>query len=305
MEDTVEVDPPGEQVLAARSDTAGLAAGRSRMHVVTGPGDPGLPIARGRTAEILPWREGQVLKLFYDWFDPEAIEHEARVSGMIHACGLSVPWVGGIVEVDGRRGLVYQRIEGVDMLGLLWRKPWRTFGYARMMAGLQAEVHLKAAPEDFPSQRRRLAWSIANAGGLPGETRSRALAALEGMPDGDRLCHGDFHPGNILMTGRGGMIIDWIDATRGRPMADIARTTVIAMGAVAGQLDGRLQRMVVRLLHAAYVRRCFRISPDGREEYQRWLPIVAAARVAENMPELEGWLVAYADRKLRGGPVQA
>jgi hypothetical protein len=34
------------------------------------------PIARGRTAAVYDWDEGHVLKLFYDWFDFEAIEYE-------------------------------------------------------------------------------------------------------------------------------------------------------------------------------------------------------------------------------------
>jgi hypothetical protein len=37
------------------------------------------PIAYGRTAEIYAWQEGQVLKLFYDWFELEDIEYEARI----------------------------------------------------------------------------------------------------------------------------------------------------------------------------------------------------------------------------------
>jgi hypothetical protein len=30
--------------------------------------EPGRPIAAGRTAEIYAWDEGQVLKLYRDWF---------------------------------------------------------------------------------------------------------------------------------------------------------------------------------------------------------------------------------------------
>jgi tRNA A-37 threonylcarbamoyl transferase component Bud32 len=256
------------------------------------------PIAYGRTAEILPWRDGQVLKLFYDWCDASSIEYEARIARAIHASGLSVPAVGGLVSVGGRRGLVYQRIDGGSMLEMLWRRPWRAFGYARIMAELQAEIHGKPVPEDFPSQRQRLAWNISRAGDLPGSIRSGALAALEAMPDGDRLCHGDFHPGNIMMTAGGGKVIDWIDATSGRPMADLARTTVIATGAVAGQLDDVLQKLVVRILHSSYIRWYFRLRPGGEDEYRRWLPIVAAARMAENIPELEDWLAGFASARL-------
>lgn len=50
------------------------------------------------------------------------------------------------------------------------------------------------------------------------------------MPDGNQLCHGDFWGGNILMSPRGEVIIDWNRACYGNPLADLARTTNAAVG---------------------------------------------------------------------------
>ncbi len=50
----------------------------------------------------------------------------------------------------------------------------------------------------------------------------------------------------------------------------------------------------MRLFHTIYLRRYFALRPAGRVEYGRWLPIVAAARLSENIPELEAWLLAQA-----------
>ncbi|MBI4732425.1 MAG: hypothetical protein HY781_09960, partial [Chloroflexi bacterium] len=47
----------------------------------------------------------------------------------------------------------------------------------------------------------------------------------------------------------------------------------------------------VRLFHAVYLRRYFQLRTSGEAEYRRWLPVVAAARLSENIPELEGWLL--------------
>jgi Ser/Thr protein kinase RdoA (MazF antagonist) len=38
--------------------------------------------------------------------------------------------------------------------------------------------------------------------------RSQALERLNQLPDGDALCHGDYHPDNVLMTRNGPIIID-------------------------------------------------------------------------------------------------
>ena len=62
---------------------------------------------------------------------------------------------------------------------------------------------------------------------LPLKLRQAVLNVLEGLPDGEQLCHGDFHPGNILVTARGAVIIDWMTASRGTAAGDVARTAII------------------------------------------------------------------------------
>ena len=261
-------------------------------------GDLSRPIAYGRTAEIYAWQAGQVLKLFYVSFGSEDIEYEARIARAIHASGLPVPAVGEILRVNDRNGLIYQRVDGNPMGQSLLRKPWRLFRYARRTAELHAELHSRAAPLDLPGQRQRLDSKIRRAQALPAHLRSQALAALETMPDGDRLCHGDFHPGNILMTAQGEMTIDWIDASCGNPLADLARTTLLVLGEADCQMQGSFQKAFARIFHAAYIRDYFRLRPGGEHEYNRWLPIVAAARLSEDIAEVEQWLIARAEAGL-------
>lgn len=255
-------------------------------------GDLGQPIAFGRTAEIYAWQEGQVVKLFHGWFAVEDVESEARIARAIHASGLPVPSVGEIVRVNGRNGLVYQRVEGDSMWESLSRRPWKVFSYARRTAELHAEMHSTSSPADIPSQRQKLGRKIDHAEELPERLQSRALAALKSMPDGERLCHGDFHPGNILMTAQGEIIIDWVDASSGNPLADLARSSIIALGAADCQVEDAVQRVCVRIFQAAYLRFYFKLRPGGEAEYRRWLPILAAARLSEEIPELEAWLIA-------------
>lgn len=260
--------------------------------------DLGQPIAYGRTAEIYAWQEGQVLKLFYDWFELERIAYEARIGEAIHASGLPVPAVSGMLRVNDRNGLVYQRVDGDSMLNSLFRKPWRVLRYAKRAAELHAEMHASTTQANIPSQRQILTGKLRHAQALSANLRSKVLIALESMPGGDRLCHGDFHPGNILITNQGEIVIDWIDTSSGNPLADLARTTIITLGAADCQVQGALPRAFVRIFHTAYVRHYFRLRPGGKQEYDRWLPIVAAARLSENIAELEGWLIARTEEGL-------
>ena len=256
----------------------------------------GKPIALGRTAEIYAWQGSQVLKLFFDWYGLENIKYEQRIAQAVQASGLPVPAVGDILSVNDRYGVVFQRANGSTMNDMLKSKPWRMHHYARQMAALHVKLHTSTIQADIPYQRQRLVDKIHDAAVLPGPLRSKALAALETMPDGDRLCHGDFHPGNILLTPQQEMIIDWTDATRGNPLSDLARTTILIRGAAETSQTGNLfEKAFVKGFFGEYIRHYFKLLPGGMQEYQRWLPIVSAARLSENIPELEKWLIAQAE----------
>ena len=108
------------------------------------------------------------------------------------------------------------------MLGLFRRKPWKLFTYARLLAGLQAQMHERIFDADVPTQRQRLQYEINQADILPASLKNSLLKVMDSLPEDDRLCHGDFHPDNIMISGNDAIVIDWIDASRGNPLADVA-----------------------------------------------------------------------------------
>jgi uncharacterized protein (TIGR02172 family) len=258
----------------------------------------GKPIAQGLTAEVYVWDETRILKLFREGRSPEQVAREAHIARMVHAAGLPVPAVGEIVEVDGRRGLIYERVDGLSMTDSISRRPWTASRSARRWAELHADMHARGAMQELPSQREDLANHIQAARILPADSQRAALRALATMPDDDRLCHGDFWPGNILMSSRGPIIIDWIDATRGDPLADVARSSVLLLGALASTQFSWLQKAIIWRVHATYLRRYFQLRPGGQAQCKAWQPIVAAARLSENVPGVQTWLLATVEAGL-------
>ena len=77
----------------------------------------GKPLAHGRTADIYAWEDGHVLKLFHNWCDLESIRYEADSAHVARASGLPAPAAGDIIQVSGRYGLIYRRVDGPTMLG--------------------------------------------------------------------------------------------------------------------------------------------------------------------------------------------
>lgn len=255
------------------------------------------PLARGRTADVFGWEDGYVLKLFHDWFPLGDVEYELKIARAVHASGVKSPAIKALIRVQGRNGLIYERVSGDSMLTMFQRKPWTAIPLARTFAQLHAQMHACAIKADVPTQRRRLHHKIQEAEELHILTKNSLLKTLESLPDGDTVCHGDFHPANVLIAPGESTVIDWIDASSGNPLADVARTSVILLGALATkQIRRPVARMFIWLFHRTYLNHYFHLRPHGRDEYRRWLPIVAGARLSENIPELETWLAGMAKR---------
>lgn len=252
------------------------------------------PLAHGRTADVYAWGDGYVLKLFHDWFPLEDVEYEYRIAQAVHASGVRSPAVKEIVQAQGRYGLVYARIYGETMFALLKRQPWNVFRFGTMLAHYHLQMHACDFNADVPLQKQKLQNKIKRANALPAHLKPKLLDAVEPLPIGNKVCHGDFHPDNIILTENDSVIIDWIDAAKGNPLADVARTSVLASGAASTLPFG--MNLFIKLFHAVYLKEYFRLSPNGKKEYRQWLPIVAGARLSENIPELERWLVQQAGK---------
>ena len=99
------------------------------------------------------------------------------------------------------------------------------------------------------------------------------------------------------MSSRGPVIIDWLDASLGNPLADVARTVIIILGDGQHLLPGdHPLKPLIQSFHKAYLDTYFRLRPANREELSYWVTIVAAARLSENIPEVEQWLLDQASR---------
>jgi uncharacterized protein (TIGR02172 family) len=260
----------------------------------------GSPIALGFTAEIYAWHAGQVLKLYKSGVSRNAAEYEAYLTRMVHDTGLQVPAVGEIIEMDGRFGLEMERVNGISMLQALTRQPWRLRAMALQLAKLQADMHQRRVPE-LPSLSERLAHKIKRAEKLPENVRQAALKALETLSEDDILCHGDFHPGNILLTAQGPVIIDWIDASRGSPVLDVARSSLLfGRSRIPSSIPGAwLLRILQYWFHLIYQRRYFHLNSIDQKQLEKWMPVVAAGRLDEHIDYDEDRLLSIAQTLIR------
>jgi hypothetical protein len=236
----------------------------------------GRSLAAGNTAEIFEWGL-RVMKLYKSPAAKRAAFHEAATSAAVESLGLPVPRVWDVHEIGGRWGVVFDHVTQKSFADQMLGNSDNVPRYLECMVRLHIRIHSHQAIQ-FTGLKVRLAANIATSALLDESRKQALLDAIVEMPDGDRLCHGDFHPLNILGDTADPLIIDWPDARRGDPAADVCRSYLLLK------------------LHAAdiattYLDAYCRLSNMDREAALRWLPYVAAAKLAEGVPgERDGLL---------------
>lgn len=134
----------------------------------------GIKIGEGRTAEIFLWGDHQVLKLFHAGTPHENIDYEARIAQIITEAGIQAPAFGGMIEVNGRSGIVYERVQGASMFAQIQKQPWSVIQFALQFAEVHAAIHARSAPA-LPSQHERIGRKIRQAPRLGDDLKKRLL----------------------------------------------------------------------------------------------------------------------------------
>jgi uncharacterized protein (TIGR02172 family) len=255
-------------------------------------------IGVGRTAEVYAWGDHQIVKLYRADVPRAWVHHEAEIGQIVAEAGVHAPAIGETVEVDGRLGIIYERITGPAMLDAVAHQPWRLPSLARQFAQVHATMHSCARPE-LPSQRQSLSRAVEYAPRLGDEVRQRILAALDRMPGGESVCHGDYHPGNIILSPRGPIVIDWMTACHGVATADVARTVLLFRIGVLPDDTPWVQRVMTPLVRraflVAYLKSYRTLRSLSEAEIETWLPILAAARLNEGIEAEETRLRSIAN----------
>jgi Ser/Thr protein kinase RdoA (MazF antagonist) len=191
-------------------------------------GSLGEKIGAGDFADIHAWAPGQVLKLFKAGFPRRVSRWEARMTRAVFAAGGPAPEVLDEVTLEGRFGFVLPRLDGPTLLQLSRTGAMTTQETGAILATLHLSVHKTPPPPDVRSLFDRVDGSLRLAGDvIPKHIATGILTLIERLPQGDGLCHGDLHPGNVIMTAEGPRLIDWLGTLRAGAAFDLGSTHVL------------------------------------------------------------------------------
>lgn len=236
------------------------------------PAEPVL-LARGREADVYALDDATVLRRVRVPGTSRTLL-DAKVMTYLSEQGYPVPRV---LDAD-EDSMVLQRLDGPTLLEQLQRRPWTVRSSARTLARLHDTLGEIEAPDWLRAPR----------------VQSGPAPARRGM------LHLDLHPGNVIATPQGPVVIDWADAAAGDPALDLAKTLVtIATADLPGPAGRLLCRTYAKALrHAARTDPGPRIPDAVREKLLD--PHLSAAETARLHALLA--LLARATRRPGGRP---
>lgn len=262
------------------------------------PPSLGPVVATGRTSTVYEFGADAVIKISGQdipghWALDEAAHNEAA-----RRLGAPAPEVLSVEEVEGRPAVVFRRIIGPSMLDLLVANPSSASRLGLELSDVHSRILRSGLTPEIPTWANRMANRVNGAVDLAEAERAEALQATRSLPAGAALLHGDLHPGNVLMSPEGPVVIDWFDAALGHPIADITRTSILIRPTIPGQLRPHLPGAddhTLRVLHDAYLsdidERFGGLLELGESLDAMWTPVVAAGRLSEQAESNDDFLV--------------
>src|SRR5690625_4475900 len=228
----------------------------------------GNPIAVGNTAEIFQI-DNKIIKVFNALLpDGEAIQ-EASKQQYAHLCGLPVPKILDVTNIDGKQAIVMEYVKGETLGNLFLKNRKQVEYYLDISVNMQQEIH-NIFTDNIEPMYDRLYRQISTGKSLNKDQKNRLLHKLESFTFENRLCHGDFHLFNIMMRTNSLVVIDWADSSTGNILADIFRTYLLY-----SEFSVDLAELYLQLY----------CSKSGllRSDIFEWAPVIAGARLSENI----------------------
>ncbi|MCQ6568929.1 aminoglycoside phosphotransferase family protein [Bacillus mycoides] len=231
----------------------------------------GNPIAKGNTAEIYLC-DNKVVKLFKEYLPNTESLYEARKQKYAYSCGLHVPKVFEVTEIQGRQAIIMEYVEGESVGELLLNNLSKAEYFISICVSIQQKIHaISVSSDEIEPMEERLYRQINSVHDLDEKQKGNILKKLDSITFEPRVCHGDFHPFNVIMSNGDVNIIDWVDASSGDIRADVFRTYLLY-----SQNSVELAEMYLHM----YCKKTGLL----RDGIFQWAPIISAARLAESTP---------------------
>jgi len=219
------------------------------------------------------------IKLFKENCSKTEVFYEALINSIIENTGLNIPKTHEVLKIGNQMAIKMDYIKGVSLADSILKDLGKAEIYIENMVTLQLEMHSKKEFLPF-SLKDKLKGKIQSNQCLEQIQKEKLLKLLNELPGGERLCHGDFHGHNILLSEEKYWIIDWIDSSYGCTDGDACRTYMIHC-------------LYAPPLAEMYLNIYCEHAHREKNDILKWLPVIAAARLSENIPNEKEMIMSW------------
>lgn len=248
------------------------------------------PIGIGKTAEVYEYQEKYILKLFNVDFSKENVNYEYQINLEVQKINKFMPKVHSLIFEDERIGLVYDKVSGQSLINLISKEWFSSKKYAQLLAKTHYDLHIETGI-NLPSNKNKLRESIKKCSSLSKINIDKLCNYIDDLKEEDKLCHGDFHPGNIIVSSNGNYVIDWVTATLGNPHSDVARSIILLKYADIPDDISFLFKCLIKKAREKfskmYLEEYRRISKVKLSDIEKWELPHMVARLEESITEIE------------------
>lgn len=235
-------------------------------------------IAQRKNKEIYVDND-KVIKLFVEEHSQSDILNEAlNQSRVDEYSNLNIPKLVEVRKLENRWAIVSERVEGKTISQMMKEQPEKIDEYLNLFVDVQLTILSNEVPL-LNRIKEKFTRKLENATNIDENTKYELLQRLQGMKNHNKLCHGDYHPSNVIVKEDGTVyVIDWAHVTQGNASADAARTFLLF------SIDNNEE------LAEKYLNLFANKSGIEKSHIQRWIPIVAATQMTKNIPEEQEFL---------------
>lgn len=254
-------------------------------------------LAQGGQAEIYELDKYKVIRVLRSKEDEENLKAEMAIMKLLKEKGKAVPKVYEYLKIDGRPSVIMERLNGETMLEEMKRKPFELLKQAKKFAKLHIEVTDSAEGLGIISINDRAAYLVPKAEMLDKELKKFVLEILNQLPRGNDICHGDFHPGNIIIANGQYYVIDWSGVTSGEKLSDIAHTYLLLRNTPRTTGVNMFQSFIIgcsgSIISGKYLSSIEKNYPFNWSEFSKWMVVRAAERIYYGMPTEKEALIKF------------
>jgi len=259
-------------------------------------------IGSGATADVYLYDNDTIIKLFRENYSSDSVSYEATIAKEINKTGIRAPAFYETIQINNRHGIVYEFVSGELLVSLLLSSSLSQ-GVALIKKLVRTQIDInKNVSHDITSQVERLSYLINRANNID-QYKNKLIDGLNSIKHDSYICHGDLHAGNVIVKNSEFVAIDWMNCYAGNKEGDLVRSYLMLISPYVPFPLGLTKKLVLQvykvILAKVYLYEYLRVSGIKKIDLRKWFPLIAAARLADNVPGEERWLIRLIGKNMK------